>query len=144
MGAQKPDLAERYANTSARIGMAMFSVFGLLIALYAEPILRFWNPDPRSCAPRRRSCAWSGGIVTPVISAALVYTQALYGAGNTIFVMVAEARCTSSAWCRCRISRVSPLASGSSVCERDDLHVCALAFDHASKFRSGDWKHIHI
>ena len=145
MGAKKPDLAESYANTSARIGMAMFSVFGLLIALYAEPILRFWNPDPevvRAAAPILRLV---GGIVTPVISAALVYTQALYGAGNTIFVMVAEG--ALHLICLVPLSYLAGVTFGLGllgVWSAMIFYVCALALIMYFKFRSGDWKHIHI
>lgn len=145
MGAKDPDLAERYANTSARIGMAMFSAFGICIAVFAEPILRFWNPDPDVVAAAAPILRLVGGIVTPMISAALVYTQALYGAGNTVFVMVAEG--ILHLICLVPLSYMAGITFHLGlvgVWSAMIFYVCALAIIMFIKFRSGDWKSIHI
>lgn len=144
LGARRAELAERYAYRAAELGAAFFFAVGLLISLFAEPILRFWNPDPdvvQSAAPILGVL----GLLTPLIAVALVFTQALYGAGNTVFVMVAEL--VLHFVCLIPLSYLLALgldlglwgAWGAMI-----FYLAMLASVMFIKFRTGTWKHIHI
>ncbi len=144
MGAKSAELAERYAYTAARIGGVLFLTVGLFLSAYAEPILRFWNPDldvVRTAAPILRLL----GLCTPIIAIALVFTQALYGAGNTMFVMTAELLLHNT--CLIPLSYLCGITFhlglwgvwGAMI-----FYVAALAAVMFLKFRTGTWKEIHI
>jgi putative MATE family efflux protein len=89
MGKGRHDLAERYTYASAKIGVAFFVCFGTLMAIFPEALLRVYTHDPAVIAiamPALRMVA----LAAPVIATALVFTQALFGAGNSRFVMYVE------------------------------------------------------
>ena len=144
LGAKAEDLAERYAYTAARIGGVGFLLIGLLLSGFAEPILRFWNPDPdvvATATPILRLL----GMFTPVIAIALVFTQALYGAGNTVFVMVAELLLHNT--CLIPLSYLCGITLGLGlwgVWGSMAFYVATLATVMFLKFRTGTWKDIHI
>lgn len=144
MGAKQPEEAQRFAYTAARIGIVFFLGVGLLMSGFAEPILRFWNPDPdvvRAAAPILRVL----GIATPLIAVALTFTQALYGAGNTLFVMVAEL--ILHFFCLIPLSHTLGITLGLGlwgVWSALIFYVASLALVMFAKFRTGTWKQIHI
>jgi len=144
MGANEVDLAERFAYQAARLGAALFLVVGLLLAAFAEPILHFWNPDAEVIAvgaPILRVL----GFLCPLISIALVFTQALYGAGNTLFVMVIEG--VLHIVCLVPMSWLAGMVFGLGmwgVWGSLMFYVTALAVIMFAKFRQGTWKHIRI
>jgi multidrug resistance protein, MATE family len=144
MGARRADLAERYALTAAKIGSAFFLAVGLCLSLFAVPILRFWNPDPEvvaAAAPILRVL----GALTPLIAGSLVFTQALYGAGNTVFVMVAEL--ILHFVCLIPLSYLCALTFGFGLWGAWGamiFYVAMLALVMFLKFRTGSWKHIRI
>lgn len=145
MGANKPDVAEQYAYTAARIGAVLFMSVGVLLALFAEPILRFWNPDPEVVAAAAPILRFIGFCMTPVIAAALVFTQALYGAGDTLFVMVAEG--ILHLVCLMPLSYLSGITLGFGlwgVWGSMMFYVSALAGIMFFKFRTGSWKSIKL
>ncbi|HNI60510.1 MAG TPA: MATE family efflux transporter [Pseudomonadota bacterium] len=144
MGATEYDLAERFAYQAARIGAVLFLVLGLILAAWAEPILHFWNPDPDVIAvgaPILRVL----GFFCPLISVALVFTQALYGAGNTMFVMVAEGILHFS--CLIPMSWLAGITFGLGmwgVWGSLIFYIAMLAVVMFIEFRRGHWKHIRI
>jgi MATE family multidrug resistance protein len=144
LGAKAADLAERYVYTAAGIGVVLFLGIGLIMSAFAEPILRFWNPDPEVvavAAPILRVL----GMLTPLIALALVFTQGLYGAGNTIFVMLAEVILHNT--CLIPMSYLLGLTFGFGlwgVWGSMMFYVAALALVMFLKFRTGTWKDIHI
>ena len=144
MGAKAYDLAEKFAYTAARIGFLLFLVIGLCLTLWAEPILHFWNPDAQvvaAGAPILRVL----GLICPLIAVALVFIQALYGAGNTVFVMTAELILHFA--CLVPLSYVGGLTLGFGlwgVWGALIFYITALATVMALKFSTGTWKKIDI
>ena len=98
IGAKKPDLAYRYGWQSVLIITVFMTLVGVLLSLFPEPVLRVFLPEDRTqsellkdqviavATGSLRFC----GLLAPIAAAALVLTQALYGAGEARFVMFAE------------------------------------------------------
>lgn len=90
MGERKPEQAEAFGWVSVRLGLLIFGVVGFLegVVFPREAIMLFNdNPDVLAVAigPMRMM-----GIITPMIAVGMILTQALFGAGESVFVMVVE------------------------------------------------------
>ncbi len=99
LGAKKPELAARYGWQSVLVIVLLMSVVGVFMASFPEPILRVFLPADASksevlkdqvIAIATNSLRFCGLLIAPIAAAALVLTQALYGAGESRFVMIAE------------------------------------------------------
>lgn len=89
MGEQKFELAERYGWEAVKIGVYITTVIGAIICLFPDTVLHVFCKDEAVIAVARpilRIC----GALLPFVLSALVLTQALFGAGNTKFVMFVE------------------------------------------------------
>jgi Na+-driven multidrug efflux pump len=136
--------AERFGWTSVRLGLLIFGVIGLLEAVFAPQILAFVTHSElvlsAALVPMRVM-----GLGTPIIAAGMILTQALFGAGNTRFVMIVELilhfTClVPLAWLlgiTLQFGLVGIWAA--AVC-----YVVLLAGIMSFKFRSGDWKAIRL
>jgi MATE family multidrug resistance protein len=149
MGAKKPDLAARYGWQSVVIMSLIMGVVGLLMASFPEPVLRFFMPEEVGkneamkdavIAIASRSLRFCG-LIAPIAAAALVLTQALYGAGESRFVMIAEGLL--------HITCLVPLAYVFAIVMNLGLIGCwyatavyglALLVATAIKFYGGSWK----
>jgi MATE family multidrug resistance protein len=98
IGAKKPHLAERYVWQCVLLAVYVMSAFGLLAFIFPEPILmQFLPPDLEgnhlktlvieAATPSLRLTAL---LLSPTAAAGLVLTQALYGAGETRYVLIVE------------------------------------------------------
>ena len=89
MGAKEFTLAERYGWDSVKIGVYITAVLGALMLLFPRSVLHIFTRDEAVvivATPILRIC----GALLPAVLSALVLTQALFGAGNTKFVMFVE------------------------------------------------------
>jgi putative MATE family efflux protein len=89
MGAKQYDLAERYGWEAVKIGVYFTLVVGLGVIVFPDAVLHVFSKDAAVIAVARpilRIC----GALLPFVLSALVLTQALFGAGNTKFVMFVE------------------------------------------------------
>jgi putative MATE family efflux protein len=90
LGARRPDDASRFGWASVRLGLIIFGVVGLCEGvLFTRPIISFIT---QSDAVRAAALFPMHiiGVVTPVIAVAMILSEALFGAGNTKFVAVAQ------------------------------------------------------
>jgi len=81
--------AEGYTWDAIKIGVFGTLFVGTLVFLFPERVLHIYTKDAAVIAAARpilRIC----GALLPFVLAAIVFTQALFGAGNTRFVMVVE------------------------------------------------------
>jgi MATE family multidrug resistance protein len=89
LGEKAPERATMFGWTSVKLGLIIFGVVGISEAIFAEPILHFVAAGDAvqlaALTPLRIM-----GAVTPIIAVAMILTQALFGAGDTVFVMIVE------------------------------------------------------
>ncbi len=98
LGAKNPELAARYGWQSVKLMVPVMALVGLFMIFFPEALLRLYLPVDAAdtaglkdqvmaiASPALRVC----GVLAPLAAAALVLTQALYGAGESRFVMVVE------------------------------------------------------
>lgn len=148
LGAKQPELAERYGWQSVKIIALAMAIVGLVAYLFPETLLRIYLPEAQGDQTLKESVVQLGapslqfcGFLAPIVAAALVLTQALNGAGRTLFVMVVEL--FLHFFC------LVPLAYLFAVVADFGLMGCwyatavygvALAIAMGIKFRSGGWK----
>lgn len=98
MGARNPSLAERYGWQSIKLIMMLMCVLGGIAVLFPTELVRLFLPASAGFAETLKDqvVATAGkslfmcGFGAPMAAAALVFTQALYGAGESRFVMIVE------------------------------------------------------
>jgi putative MATE family efflux protein len=89
MGAKQIDLAERYGWEAIKVGIYFTLVLGAFVFLRPDLVLHVFCKDAaviEVAQPILRIC----GALLPFVLSAIVFTQALFGAGNTKFVMWVE------------------------------------------------------
>jgi Na+-driven multidrug efflux pump len=89
LGEKDGEKAARFGWTSVKLGLVIFGVVGAIEAGFAAPILAFFTQSAEV-----REAAYLPlvimGVSTPLIATGMILTQALFGAGDTKFVMIAE------------------------------------------------------
>ncbi len=145
LGTGNPERAERFGWVSVRLGLVIFGCVGALEGLvFPHQILAFVSHSEavRQAAlmPLRLM-----GICTPIIAVGMILTQALFGAGNTRFVMIAELilhfTClVPLAW----ILGITMNLGLVGIWTAAVVYVALLASVMTWKFSRGDWKGIKI
>lgn len=98
IGAKLPKLAERYVWQCVLLAVYVMTIFGFIAFLFPKPILTLFLPPDLdanhlkeqviiAATPSLRMAAL---LLSPTAAAALVLTQALYGAGETRYIMIVE------------------------------------------------------
>lgn len=98
IGAKLPKLAERYVWQCVLLAVYVMAVFGIFTFLVPKPLLMLFLPPDidgnhlkemviDAAIPSLRLTAI---LLSPTAAAALVLTQALYGAGETRYVLIVE------------------------------------------------------
>jgi MATE family multidrug resistance protein len=90
LGAKRPDDGERYGWATVRIGAVIFAVVGICEGLiFTHPIVNFITQSEAvrqaALVPMRMV-----GMITPVIAIGMILSEALFGAGSTVFVAVTQ------------------------------------------------------
>jgi putative MATE family efflux protein len=153
LGAKKPGLAMRYGWQSALLAVVVMSLLGGLVYAFPEPILRWFVSNDGGevealkdavvaiAVPSLRFC----GFIAPLAAAALVLTQALYGAGESRFVAIVEF--TLHFFCLVPVAYVlaMPLGFGLLGCwYATALYAALLLVATAWRFASGRWQHAQL
>jgi multidrug resistance protein, MATE family len=144
MGARRTDIAEKYGWEAVKLGMLITAVIGILIVTFPESVLRIFCHDPQVidvARPILRVC----GFMLPFVLSGLVLTQALFGAGNTTFVMAVEF--TLHFFCLVPLAYICGVKMGwgvYGVWSGAFAYVLLLASIMAAKFAGGGWKEIRI
>jgi multidrug resistance protein, MATE family len=145
LGERDGDRAARFGWASARLGLMIFGVVGFLEGvLFPHQLLGIFT-ESQAVADAAMMPMRLMGICTPVIAVAMILSQALFGAGNTIFVMVVELIL--------HFSCLVPLAWLLGITLDYGLvgiwsaaitYIVLLAVTMTWKFAKGDWKSIEI
>lgn len=145
LGERDGDRAARFGWASVRLGLMIFGVVGLLEGvLFPHQLLGIFTESPAvadaAMMPMRLM-----GICTPVIAVAMILSQALFGAGNTIFVMVVELilhfTClVPLAW----LLGITLDYGLVGIWSAAITYILFLALTMTWKFAKGDWKSIEI
>jgi len=99
IGAGKNKLAAKYCYQSTFFGVFFMGTLGLIIVLFPEPVLRIFLPNDLKQADNLKDAVISlaipsmkitAGLLSPFATAGLILTQALYGAGQTKYIMFVE------------------------------------------------------
>jgi MATE family multidrug resistance protein len=144
LGARDPDAAERYGWSSVKLGVIAFGFLGALEMIYPEFCICLFNESQeviRVGAPSMRLM----GACGPVIAVGLILTQALFGAGNTPFVMKVELTLHFGVLLPCAYTLGVLFNFGLfGVWTAAAIYACCLASIMAWKFHQGKWKSIEI
>lgn len=144
LGEKRPDRAELFGWTSVRLGLLIFGVVGLCEFVFAEQILAFVSHSEivraTALGPMRLA-----GMCTPLVAVGMILTQALFGAGNTRYVMIVELvlhfLClVPLAWIlgiTLKLGLIGIWTSGA-------IYAAALAALMALEFKRGNWKKIAL
>jgi Na+-driven multidrug efflux pump len=145
LGEGNPEKAARFGWVSVRLGLLIFGVVGLLEGvIFPRAILSLFTRSPAvldaALLPLRLM-----GLCTPFIAVGMILTQALFGAGNTRFVMVVElilhfCCLVPLAWLLGITFDLKLVGIWSAAV----IYVLLLSTAMCIKFWRGDWKSIRI
>ncbi|MES1174432.1 MAG: MATE family efflux transporter [Myxococcales bacterium] len=145
LGAGKPDAASNFGWVSVRLGLVIFGVVGLLEGVFlTSPLLHLVTQSPAvyetALVPMRMM-----GLCTPLIAVGMILTQALFGAGNTKFVMLVEL--VLHFFCLVPLAWLFGITLNlglTGIWASAAVYVLLLTTVMVWKFRRGDWKSIAI
>jgi Na+-driven multidrug efflux pump len=145
LGSGKGDEAEKFGWTSVKLGLVIFGVVGLFEGvILTEPILHLVTKSPAvfeaALMPMRMM-----GLATPLIAVGMILTQALFGAGNSRFVMIIELILHFG--CLVPLAWLLGITFGVGlvgIWTAALIYVVLLTAVMVWKFKSGDWKTIQL
>jgi putative MATE family efflux protein len=144
MGAKQIDLAERYGWEAVKLGVYGTLVLGVFVVFFPDTVLHAFSKDAAVIDVARPILRICGGLLPFVISA-LVLTQALFGAGNTKFVMFVEFGLHF--FCLVPLAYVCGVVMGWGVLgvwTGAFVYILLLCSIMGWKFAEGGWKEIRI
>ena len=141
LGAKKPDLAIRYTWHTIGISTVLMVIAGVLLYIFAEPLVRIFTPDEEAIELAKR-CLQITAFIQPIQAAAWIFAGGLRGAGDTKWPFYFTAICNwgirtlGSVICIIYLHMSLPAAV---LCTcGDNAMRCLLNF---LRFRHGGWKH---
>jgi multidrug resistance protein, MATE family len=144
MARKEYDLAARYAWEAVKVGVYFTIVIGGIIVLMPDLVLRIYSKDSEVIAVARPLLRISGALL-PFVLASLVLTQALFGAGNTRFVMFVEFGLHF--FCLVPLAYLGGMVFGWGVLgvwSGAYIYILLLCGIMAWKFAEGRWREIRI
>lgn len=143
LAAKRPADADRFGWASVRLGLVLFGVIGLLEGvLFTPQIVHFISHSPSvqhaALVPMRMM-----GIITPIVAVAMILSEALFGAGNTKFVAVAQlclvfGLLVPTAW----LLGIKLDGGLNGMWAAAAMYITGAAIVMTLKFRGGTWKKI--
>ncbi len=144
LGQRDPDLAERYAWTSVKLGVMIFGAVGVLMFVFPDKVLGAFSHEPAVVAAGLLPMRIMAGM-GPVIATAMILTQALFGAGETRYVMIVEMVLHFT--CLVPLAYVLGMVLNLGlvgVWMAAGIYGVLLALLMGFKFAGGTWKKIHV
>ena len=145
LGERDPEKAARFGWASVKLGLLVFGVVGFLEGVvFTGPLLSLMTKSEavREAAllPMRIM-----GVCTPLIAVGMILTQALFGAGNSRFVMIVELILHFT--CLVPLAWLFGITLGwglLGIWLAAVVYVVALSSVMVWKFWKGDWKEIRL
>ncbi len=145
LGAKRPDDAVAYGWASARLGVMIFGVIGLLEGVLLTPQIVGFISQSHAVQLAAMTPMRMMGLITPIIAVAMILSEALFGAGETAFVALAQLVLVFG--CLVPLAYVlgihfhmGLLGIWTSAC----VYMVLAAVTMTLKFRSGSWKSIKL
>ena len=82
LGADKPELAERFGYRSCKMAVIFMSIMGVVFFFFAEPIVGLFTPEPE-VIDLAAVCLRIVALSQPALAAQMVFAGGLRGAGDT-------------------------------------------------------------
>jgi len=144
LGAANPDEAERLGWTAAKLGALAMGVVGILFLVVPAFFLRIFTSDPAVISTGRLPL-FLLGFVQASAGVGLVLSQAIQGAGNTRFVMLAELAVCGTLYLPVVYLLGKVFGLGMiGAWTGEFLYWTSIAVVMTWKFRRGDWKHVKV
>lgn len=90
LGAEKRNLAARAGWEAVRGAVVATGILSALIWLFTDPIIYVWNPANEAIQAALVGPLRLVALMLPIVAVGLVLSQALYGAGANVYVMICE------------------------------------------------------
>ncbi len=145
LGERDGEKAARYGWASVRLGLLIFGVVGLCEGVLFTPQLLHLVTKSAAVAQAARIPMRMMGLCTPLIAAAMILTQALFGAGDSRYVMVAEL--VLHFGCLVPLAWILGITLGGGligIWAAAVTYVVLLAAAMIVKFARGEWKSIRL
>ncbi len=144
LGEGKPDMASRYGWESVRIYTFLMTLAGVLVIIWPEAALDLISDDEVVISTGAEGMRIMGGLM-PLMAIGIVCTQALFGAGDTKFVMYVEMILHFSCLVPLSFLLSSTLGLGFlGVWLAAAAYIVLLAIIMGWKFWGGKWKEIQV
>ena len=144
LGAKDPQLAKRYVYEAVKLGTLVFGVVGLIIMVAPQLVMGIWTRNAETLNTGLSALRMMGAFVL-AIPAALIFPQALLGAGNTKFVMVVELLLHFGLLVPLALIFANVLGWGMiGLWLSIGVYLTSLAVVMGLKFREGKWQYIQI
>jgi MATE family multidrug resistance protein len=149
VGAKQFNLASRYGWQSVLIATYVVGGFGLIAFFFPEPFLRIFMPHGVDdmglkdlvVSHALPSMKLAVSILSPLAAAAMVLTQALYGAGKTRYVLIVEFLLHFGVLVPLAYFLAIPLGLGLLGCWLAGIaYALGLLIATGIKFAAGGWK----
>jgi len=142
LGAKRPDLAERYGWESVRVGAYLMGTLGLMAILMPDVLFGVFSRDAEVVDAGRTALRMMGSVEA-LIAVSLILAQALYGAGNSKYVMIVEMVLHMTCLVPLAYLLGIVLDLGlNGVWASAVVYIVLMSAVMARKFASGDWKEI--
>ena len=145
LGEKKPAQATHFGWVSVRLGLAIFGVVGFLEGIVFPEYLLSLVTSSEAVREAALGPMRMMGILTPMIAVGMILTQALFGAGNSVFVMVVELILHFT--CLVPLAYLLGISMGfglMGIWSAAAVYVVLLTIVMVWKFASGTWQKIEI